>query len=255
MVENDYDTFAEAYAAENETSLVNAYYTRPAILDLAGRVTGRRILDAGCGAGPLFEALRDRGAIMTGFDSSAKMLELARKRLGDDAALRVADIGEPLPYPDGAFDDVIAALVLHYLEDWTAPLAEIRRVLKPGGRLIMAVNHPIIFKLVHPEGDYFKTVKWSDEYTFSGQKAVLTYWHRPLHAMTDAFTAAGFRTSVVSEPHPAPGARERFPEELAGKTAFLSFLFFVLEADQEVECQASATRSTALRAGSRAAWS
>ncbi|MER6669278.1 class I SAM-dependent methyltransferase [Amycolatopsis japonica] len=254
-MENDYDTFAEAYAAENETSLVNAYYTRPAILDLAGRVTGRRILDAGCGAGPLFEALRDRGAIMTGFDSSAKMLELARKRLGDDAALRVADIGEPLPYPDGAFDDVIAALVLHYLEDWTAPLAEIRRVLKPGGRLIMAVNHPIIFKLVHPEGDYFKTVKWSDEYTFSGQKAVLTYWHRPLHAMTDAFTAAGFRTSVVSEPHPAPGARERFPEELAGKTAFLSFLFFVLEADQEVECQASATRSTALRAGSRAAWS
>ncbi|MFE5506783.1 class I SAM-dependent methyltransferase [Amycolatopsis japonica] len=255
MVENDYDTFAEAYAAENETSLINAYYTRPAILDLAGDVTGRRILDAGCGAGPLFEALRDRGAIVSGFDSSAKMLELARNRLGDDAALRVADIGEPLPYPDGAFDDVIAALVLHYLEDWTAPLAEIRRVLKPGGRLIMAVNHPIIFKLVHPEGDYFKTVKWSDEYAFSGQKAVLTYWHRPLHAMTDAFTAAGFRTSVVSEPHPAPGARERFPEELAGKTAFLSFLFFVLEADQEVGCQASATRSTALRAGSRAAWS
>ncbi|MFI7119141.1 class I SAM-dependent methyltransferase [Amycolatopsis sp. NPDC049868] len=223
-------TSAEAYAAENESSLVNAYYTLPAILDLAGEVTGRRILDAGCGAGPSFEALRDRGAIVTGFDSSAKMLELARKRLGEEAALRLADIGEPLPFPDGAFDDVIAALVLHYLEDWTAPLAEIRRVLKPGGRLIMAVNHPIIFKLVHPEADYFKTVKWSDEYTFSGEKAVLTYWHRPLHAMTDAFTAAGFRTAVVSEPPPAPGARERFPEELAGKTAFLSFLFFVLEA-------------------------
>ncbi|WP_043848830.1 class I SAM-dependent methyltransferase [Amycolatopsis keratiniphila] len=230
-VENDYDTFAEAYAAENETSLVNAYYTKPAILDLAGDVTGRRILDAGCGAGPLFEALRDRGAIVTGVDSSAKMLELARKRLGDDAELRIADISKPLPFPDGAFDDVIAALVLHYLEDWTAPLAEIRRVLKPGGRLIMAVNHPIIYKLIDPEADYFKTVKWSDEYTFAGQKAVLTYWHRPLHAMTDAFTAAGFRTAVVSEPPPAPGARERFPEELAGKTAFLSFLFFVLDAD------------------------
>ncbi|ANN17740.1 methyltransferase [Amycolatopsis orientalis] len=229
-VENDYDTFAEAYAAENESSLVNAYYTRPAILDLAGEVSGRRILDAGCGAGPLFEALRDRGALMTGFDASTKMVELARKRLGPDADLRVADLAEPLPYPDGAFDDVIAALVLHYLEDWSAPLAEIRRVLKPGGRLIMAVNHPIIFKLLYPEADYFATVKWADEYIFSGQKAVLTYWHRPLHAMTDAFTAAGFRTAVVSEPHPAPGARERFPEELAGKTAFLSFLFFVLEA-------------------------
>jgi predicted TPR repeat methyltransferase len=100
-VENDYDTFAEAYAAENETSVNNAYYTKPAILDLAGDVAGRRILDAGCGSGPIFADLRDRGAIMTGFDSSAKMVELARKRLGPDAALRVADMSEPLPYPDG----------------------------------------------------------------------------------------------------------------------------------------------------------
>jgi ubiquinone/menaquinone biosynthesis C-methylase UbiE len=60
---------------------------------------------------------------VTGFDSSAGMLELARRRLGDDADLRVADLGHPLPFPDGAFDDVIASLVLHYLEDWTAPLA------------------------------------------------------------------------------------------------------------------------------------
>ncbi|MCP3802213.1 class I SAM-dependent methyltransferase [Allokutzneria sp. A3M-2-11 16] len=229
-VANDYDTFGEAYAAETESSLINAYYTRPAILDLAGDVAGRQVLDAGCGSGPLFEALRDRGALVTGFDFSTTMVELARQRLGADADLRVADIAAPLPYPDAAFDDVIASLVLHYLEDWDAPLAELRRILKPGGRLIMAVNHPIIYKVVHPEADYFGTVKWSDEYTFSGQKAVLTYWHRPLHAMTDAFTAAGFRTAVVSEPHPAPGARELFPEELGTRSAFLCFLFFVLEA-------------------------
>lgn len=49
---NDYDGFAEAYAAENENSLVNAYYERPAMLALAGDVAGRRILDAGCGSGP-----------------------------------------------------------------------------------------------------------------------------------------------------------------------------------------------------------
>ena len=59
---NDYDRIAEGYTAENETSLPNAYYERPAMLELAGDVTGRRILDAGCGSGPLFAALRDRGA-------------------------------------------------------------------------------------------------------------------------------------------------------------------------------------------------
>ena len=125
-VVNDYDSFAEAYTALNESSLINGYYCRPAILDLAGDVAGRRVLDAGCGSGPLSAALRDRGAIVTGFDSSAKMLELARRRLGPGADLREADLASPLPYPDGAFDDVIACLVLHYLRDWTAPLAELR---------------------------------------------------------------------------------------------------------------------------------
>ncbi|WP_208870444.1 class I SAM-dependent methyltransferase [Streptomyces griseochromogenes] len=235
---HDYDSFAEAYAAESESNLHNGYYARPAILDLAGDVAGRRILDVGCGAGPVLEALRDRGAIVTGVEPSIKMLELARQRLGEDAALHQAGLGgAPLPFPDGAFDDAIACLVLHYLEDWTAPLAELRRVLAPGGRLIVAVNHPFVYRLQHPDADYFATSKWSEEYTFSGQNATLTYWHRPLHAMTSAFIEAGFRIAVVSEPPPAPGARERFPEvfeevfgNLPSATAFLCFLFFVLEA-------------------------
>jgi ubiquinone/menaquinone biosynthesis C-methylase UbiE len=116
---NDYDSFAEAYTAANETNLINAYYERPAMLALAGDVAGRRILDAGCGSGPLFAALRDRGAIVAGIDKSAGMLELARRRLGDGADLRVAELGSPLPFPDGTFDDVMASLVLHYLEDWS----------------------------------------------------------------------------------------------------------------------------------------
>jgi ubiquinone/menaquinone biosynthesis C-methylase UbiE len=99
-VANDYDSFAEAYSAANEASLINAYYERPALLDLAGNVAGHRILDAGCGSGPLFAALRERGAVVTGLDKSAALLELARQRLGADADLRAADLGEPLPFPD-----------------------------------------------------------------------------------------------------------------------------------------------------------
>jgi SAM-dependent methyltransferase len=231
-VTNDYDGFAEAYAAETESNLINGYYTRPAVLDLAGDVTGRRILDVGCGAGPLLAALRDRGAIVTGIEPSAKMLDLARQRLGDGAALHQGGLGsDPLPFPDGAFDDAIACLVLHYLEDWKGPLAELRRLLVPGGRLIVAVNHPWVYKLIRPEGDYFATEEWSDEYTFSGQAAVLTYWHRPLHTITSEFTAAGFRIAVVSEPPPASDARELFPELVTSPSgSFLCFLFFVLEA-------------------------
>ncbi|GAA3166292.1 class I SAM-dependent methyltransferase [Nonomuraea salmonea] len=200
---NDYDSIAEGYSAENETSLLNAYYERPAMLDLAGDVAGRRILDAGCGSGPLFAALRDRGAIMTGFDASAKMLELARQRLGDDVPLHLADLSSPLPFPDAAFDDVVASLVLHYLEDWTAPLAELRRVLVPGGRLLVSVNHPFAdFLQAEPGTSYFATRSSSDEWTLGGHTAVLTFWSRPLHAMADAFTGAGFRITAISEPAP-----------------------------------------------------
>ena len=227
----DYDGFAEAYAAETESNLINGYYTRPAILDLAGDVAGRRILDVGCGAGPLLAALHDRGAIVTGVEPSAKILELARQRLGDGATLQQADLKDPLPFPDAAFDDAIACLVLHYLEDWTAPLTELRRVLAPGGRLIVAVNHPHIYRHFHPDGDYFTTHEYSEEYTFSGQSVVLTHWHRPLPAITGAFTEAGFRIAAISEPRPAPGAHELFPEALkSADSAFLCFLFFVLEA-------------------------
>jgi ubiquinone/menaquinone biosynthesis C-methylase UbiE len=203
MTTPDYDEFARAYSAENEANLINAYYERPEMRRLAGDVAGRRILDAGCGAGPLTAALRDAGAVVTGFDASAAMIDLARQRLGEYADLRVADLGDPLPFDDDQFDDVTASLVLHYLEEWTGPLAELRRVLKPGGRLLLSVNHPSAYAIVYPT----------------------------LHAMADAFTAAGFRIASISEPPPAANTPpEVLPPGLDEGVSFMCFLFFVLEA-------------------------
>ncbi len=230
MTASDYDGFAHAYAAENESNLFNAYYERPEMLRLAGDVSGRRILDAGCGSGPLSAALQARGALVTGFDASAAMVDLARRRLGQDADLHVADLGAPLPFADAEFDDVVASLVLHYLEDWAGPLAELRRVLKPGGRLILSVIHPSVYAIVYPDADYFALTRYSEDYTMDGQSAVLTYWHRPLHAVTDAFGAAGFRLTTLSEPPPAPDTPpELLPPDLEEGRSFLCFLFFVLE--------------------------
>ncbi|MEO5710740.1 MAG: methyltransferase domain-containing protein [Nocardioidaceae bacterium] len=232
MRADHYDSVARNYSKQNESGLFNAHYNRPAMVKLAGDVRGRRVLDAGCGSGALSEALRARGAVVTGFDSSPAMLELARERLGQDADLQVADISLPLPFADGAFDDVVASLVLHYLEDWTAPLSELRRVLKPGGRLLLSVNHPRILESSDPGADYFSVTQYTDEYTFDdGQAWVLTFWHRPLHAMADAFTEAGFRIAVISEPPFSPNTpRELLPAGLGDRTAFICFIFFVLDA-------------------------
>ncbi len=228
---NDYDAFAEAYAAENETSLANAYYERPAMLALARDVAGRRVLDAGCGAGPLSALLRDRGAAVTGLDVSSGMLAIARRRLGDGVELQLADLKDPLPFGDGAFDLVTASLVLHYLQDWGPPLAELRRVLTPGGRLIASVDHPIVaYTILEPRPAYYATTSYTFEWTLGGHPVPMRFWRKPLHGMVEAFTAAGFQISSIQEPQPDPAAREIDPDEFHRLTTTPAFLFFVLEA-------------------------
>ncbi|CAM5670113.1 2-methoxy-6-polyprenyl-1,4-benzoquinol methylase, mitochondrial [Streptomyces avidinii] len=248
---NDYDGFAEAYTAENENNLVNAYYERPAMLALAGEVAGRRILDAGCGAGALSAALRERGAVVTGIDASAGMLSLARRRLGDDVALHVVDLSHRLPFPDGAFDDVVASLVLHYLEDWGPALGELRRVLRPGGRLIASVDHPFVaYTFQDPRPDYSATNSYSFDWTFNGRSVPMRFWRRPLHAMTDAFAGAGFRISVISEPQPDPAARELFPGGFRDLSTQPCFLFFVVEVPPSRSRSAPSATATATALGS-----
>ena len=159
------------------------------------------------------------------------MIRLAQQRLGEQADLRVADLTRPLPYDDEAFDDALAVLVLHYLEDWSGPLTELRRVLKPGGRLIVVVNHPVIPPVMYPEIDYFATVPNQEEYDFDGVTATLTIWYRSLSAMSESFTAAGFRISRISEPPvSADTPPDLLPPSDTDPTRFLGFLFFTLEA-------------------------
>jgi len=118
---------------------------------------------------------------------------------------------------------------LHYLPDWTGALAELRRMVKPGGRLLVSVNHPGAYPIVYPKADYFALTEYTEDYEMSGRTVYLTFWHRPLHAMADAFAGAGFRIATISEPPPAPDTPPELLPSMRGR-AFIGFLFFVLEA-------------------------
>jgi len=225
----DYDGFAAAYSTRNEKSLFNAYYERPEMIRLAGDVAGLTVLDAGCGSGPLTEALQTKGAVVSGFDLSPAMVALARQRLGEDADVRVADLGAPLPYPDDTFDLVVASLSLHYVEDWASALAELRRVLEPGGRLTVSIIHPMVYAIVYPEADYFALTRYSEDYDYGEETVWMTYWHRPLQDVINSFVDAGFRITRVTEPPPAADTPAELLPNADGRS-FICFLFFELEA-------------------------
>jgi SAM-dependent methyltransferase len=96
-----------------------------------------RLLEVGCGWGELAEWLaRETEATVVAIDLSARMVELARER-GIDA--RVADV-QSLPFADGAFDCVVAAWMLYHVPDLDRGIAELARVLRPGGTLVAVTN-------------------------------------------------------------------------------------------------------------------
>ena len=104
-----------------------------AVLDAARVTAGSRVLDAGCGAGLAAVLAHLRGADVSAIDASVNLLEFARQRL-PHADIHEADL-ENLPFADAAFDAVIAVNSVFYAADPIAALRELRRVVRPEGRV------------------------------------------------------------------------------------------------------------------------
>jgi len=112
---------------------------RQLVLQLAGDLRGRRVLDIGCGDGTFSLALAERGAAVVGIDASADMIEAARQRTlatGANIPFHVAR-AEQIPFPDGYFDVVTAITILCFVREAAGVFDEIARVLRPGGRLVI----------------------------------------------------------------------------------------------------------------------
>jgi SAM-dependent methyltransferase len=177
---------------------------------LFGDVRGCAVLDAGCAAGHHAAWLAERGARVTAIDASAAMVRLARERLGDDARALVHDLREPLPFADASFDVVLSSLTLHYLEEWTAPLREFARVLRPGGRLVLSTHHPLLTADDVP--DYFAVTLVEERWRgFADDAVPVRFYHRPLERIVADVLGAGFTMRALVEPRPVDGLDDRDP--------------------------------------------
>ncbi len=111
--------------------------TVPLLRDGADIRAGSTVLDIGCGPGHVTGALAEPGAIVTGIDFSARMVEVARRHY-PEAAFQEAN-AEQLPFGDASFEAVVSNFVVHHLARPDVVFREVCRVLKPGGRFAFVV--------------------------------------------------------------------------------------------------------------------
>lgn len=200
-----YDEIAEAYSAKTKTAPFNALYERPAMMRLIGDVSGKHVFDAGCGHGYYAEQMIEGGAArVVGIDASRKMVELAKARLGERVELHVADVGGALDEfaDEGSMDLVICPLVLHYIDDLSAPLGAFAKLLRPGGALVLSVGHPMEDFKASLTGNYFERELLQQVWPSFG--VTMPTFRRSLSDMFEAIGAAGFTLEELVEPLPLP---------------------------------------------------
>lgn len=114
------------------------YALVPYVLKNLAPITRPAILDVGCGTGELLSQLVAQSYdSLAGLDLAPNMVGVAREKLGNTVELRIGD-AEAIPWDSGTFDCVLCTLSLHHYPHPERALAEMRRVLRPGGLLILA---------------------------------------------------------------------------------------------------------------------
>jgi SAM-dependent methyltransferase len=172
---------------------------------------GRRTLDIGCGEGRLARDLVARGHRVVAVDASATMVRLAREA---DASLLLARAdGAALPLADGCADLIIHFMSLQDIDDMPGAIAEAARVLGAGGRLCLAIVHPINsagrFVSEEPDspfvidGSYLSSRRTVERVERDGLAVTFHSEHRPLAAYVGALERSGLVVEALRE-HAVP---------------------------------------------------
>ncbi|MEL7130347.1 MAG: class I SAM-dependent methyltransferase [Pseudomonadota bacterium] len=227
-----YEALAAGYSARAETKAENGYNEHPAMRKQIGDVAGLCVLDAGCGPGFLVRDLLAAGASkVVGFDISPAMIALAKSRVGHAATLFIADLAKPLAtLQNGSFDLVVSSLAMDYVRDWCAPLGEFRRVLKPGGRLVMSVQHPMgAYKWFKPQsafGVQYCEASWRG---FTDKPVIVPDYYRSFEEVINPILSMGFRLRCLKETQPVPELKAIDPRKYKRGSEFPTFLIIDAE--------------------------
>lgn len=192
------------------------------LLDMLQPMSGKRILDIGCGEGYLARMLASKGAIVTGIEQNTAALDLAHRRTGKVPVSFVRGNCECLPFASKCFDKVVSVLVLDCVSDIRSALTEAQRVLRPYGQFALVLPHPCFVAPYHgwqrdtnglkahwnvdryfSEGMMRTSMPGCDEDLLSVHRTLTTYWNE--------IAQAGFSANNLYEPQPDLALLAKFP--------------------------------------------
>jgi SAM-dependent methyltransferase len=205
------------------------HYNNPAFLEFTGDLSGRAVLDAGCGEGHNTRIFARRGARMTGIDVSPRMIELAReeeRRTPLGIRYEIASYTALGLFADESFDAVVSTMALMDGPDLPAAMRALYRVLRPGGTLAFSILHPCFltkgFDWFRDElgrtrlavGGYFSDAAWVERWSFSQSPReraeatpfAIARFDRTLSDYINSVIDAGFALRKIAEPRPTEDA-------------------------------------------------
>ncbi|WP_110689059.1 class I SAM-dependent methyltransferase [Salinicola endophyticus] len=230
MKQNIYDNpdFFSGYMAlrEREGGL-NAALEEPAVRRLLPTLNGLDVLDLGCGFGKFSGYCLGQGARRyVGVDISEKMIAEARRHYRDERIRFQVSALEDAEFDAEAYDVAVASMCLHYVEDLGRVMDKVAAALRPGGLLVLSVEHPVCTALLAGWHDSAQRPRlhWPvDDYFLEGRRATTWFvdgvikYHRTLETYLGTALAAGLSIARVLEPQPtaeALAAQPRLAEHL-----------------------------------------
>ena len=191
-----YDQIAEKYQ-QNRSKADNDYIELPAMMNYLGSAKGKQVLDLGCGLGGHTNVLLKHGARVTAIDASQKMVGFAKAHCKNRAEFLVGNF-EKVRFPEQKFDLIMASYSIHYVKNLKPLFKRISSWLKPNGKIVFSVFHPIQYYRRVENFDFSKSAKhW---FHLRSYDVDIFNWYHPLEEYLAALEENGFELLRMKEP-------------------------------------------------------
>lgn len=237
-MQNIYDNqaFFEGYMQLRENNAnANELFEKPALFSLLPDLTGKAVLDIGCGFGDHSRAYVSMGAAsVLGIDISENMIQEARRKNSLPGITYIKLPMEELDRVEGTFDVVVSSLAFHYVKDLAVVLRMIHEKTVPGGTLVFSQENPLCTPF--SEGERWTRDENGNKlymnlsgYGHEGERKTRWFvdgvikYHRMFSTIINALVEAGFVVERMNEPLPSPELLEKYPcySDLLHKPDFL----------------------------------